>query len=235
MNAFANTLFSLLLGWVKALAQAVWNLFSEDGAGGFLTWLGDHWLPVVAFICLCGVVVDMLIWLLRWRPDLVWRTKWRHLLARLRGHEMRDSDQRAFYQGYQGGVNVQGENGLYADEEWEDVSSYDQAYAPTQQVGWWEVSDQAPGNVPEEPMAAWLPQQAVQRPDAVLGGETAPRRRRSDRYQKAERVDPIARFREKLMEPSRDDDGMIDGLPPIVDKEQAFHAPVYPTQEYTKK
>ena len=61
-----------------------------------------------------------------------------------------------------------------------------------------------------------------------------PRRRRSDKYQKSEKNAAISQIREKWRDVRSDDEAMLDGLPPIVDKDQAFHAPVYPKREYNE-
>ena len=225
MNAFANTLFSILLSWVKSLAQTVWNLVSGGGTGGFLVWLGDHWLPLVVVLCLCGVAVDLLIWLLRWRPDLVWRTKWRHFWAKVRGREMRSSDQRAFYQGYQDALSVPEEYSWYPENEEMEQP------APLAEAPWWEVADVQPAlqddvqHAPVDEGWAYAPAQ-----EPML----QPRRRRSEKYQKLEKSAAISQIREKWRDARTEDDGMLDGLPPIVDKDQAFHAPVYPKREYNE-
>ena len=53
----------------------------------------------------------------------------------------------------------------------------------------------------------------------------ARRRRRSEKYER--RKWPW----EKLNQVREDEEAMLDGLPPLVDREQAFHEPVYPQHD----
>ena len=59
MGSFANTLFSALLGWVQSVASSIWAFFSDERGGGLLKWIGEHWLPLAAFFCLCGIALDL--------------------------------------------------------------------------------------------------------------------------------------------------------------------------------
>ena len=56
----------------------------------------------------------------------------------------------------------------------------------------------------------------------------APRRRRSEKYDKKKPA-----WTNKLMIPEVEEDSLLDGLPPAVDRQQAFHEPVYPLQSHT--
>lgn len=86
MNAFANWLFSVLLGWTGNLANSVWNAV-VNAAGGISDFFTRFWLPIVLIMILAGTVLDYAVWFARWRPYLVWRS-WlnRHLRSR---HEQR--------------------------------------------------------------------------------------------------------------------------------------------------
>ena len=105
MNAFANALFTLLFGWIRSGVQILWNASTQGHLSGFFTWLGDHWLLVAVFLCLVCTVMDYLVWLVRWRPYLVWRTKMRRFFAALRGRTWTDS--RQFDRGYEAGVQME--------------------------------------------------------------------------------------------------------------------------------
>ncbi len=79
MGNFANTLFSVLLGWVQGAAAWLWQLMSSDGAGGFMGWVLDNWLLLVILLCAAGLMIDLVIYLLRWQPYRVWRSFWQQL------------------------------------------------------------------------------------------------------------------------------------------------------------
>lgn len=72
MGQFANTIFSALLGWVQTAASWLWALISAPESGGWLRWLLDNWLPLLLMLCAAGVVIDFLVYLLRWQPYRVW-------------------------------------------------------------------------------------------------------------------------------------------------------------------
>lgn len=86
MGSFANTLFSVLLGWVQSAVSWLWHLVSSDGAGGLMSWVLENWLLLVILLCGAGVLIDLAVYLLRWQPYRVWRSFWQ----RVRGMEDED-------------------------------------------------------------------------------------------------------------------------------------------------
>lgn len=75
MNGFANSMISLLLGWLKVLIRDGWQLLSGEAGGALLSWLAARWKGLVLMICLCGLVIDRVVYLFRWRPYYVWRSR----------------------------------------------------------------------------------------------------------------------------------------------------------------
>ena len=67
MGTIADSLFTVLMSWVRALVNAIWALFSSDGTT-LLGFLGKHWIAIALVIIAVGLVVDRLVWLIRWRP-----------------------------------------------------------------------------------------------------------------------------------------------------------------------
>ena len=67
MGTIADSLFTVLMSWVRALVNAIWALFSADSPT-LLAFLGQHWLAIALVIVVVGLVVDRLVWLIRWRP-----------------------------------------------------------------------------------------------------------------------------------------------------------------------
>lgn len=76
MGNFANTLFSALLGWVQSALAWVWGLFGSGGADGLMGWLLDNWLALTVVLCAAGVLIDLIMYLIRWQPYRVWRSFW---------------------------------------------------------------------------------------------------------------------------------------------------------------
>ncbi len=77
ISNYSNAFVDLMLGWLKGLANWVLRLFNLAGsaAGSPLVWLSQNWLKLLIFFLVLGVVVDRLVWLIRWRPYWVWFRK----------------------------------------------------------------------------------------------------------------------------------------------------------------
>ena len=110
MNELTETIFNFLLGWVKKLFENIWQLFSNQEGSTWFTWLGDNWIKVVIGLCIGGLIIDLLVWFFRWRPDYVWRSVLRRIkkiFKRSSGNQKGNSDYQNIedsqYRPYQGG------------------------------------------------------------------------------------------------------------------------------------
>ena len=72
MGLFANTLFSVLLGWVQTAASWLWSLVTNTDVNAWLRWILNNWLVLVIFLCLVGAAVDFIVYFFRWQPYRVW-------------------------------------------------------------------------------------------------------------------------------------------------------------------
>lgn len=77
MGSFANAMFSVLLGWLRNFASWLWRLVTSADAGAWMGWVLDNWLPLTVLLCLGCLVVDFLVYLVRWQPYRVWRSFFR--------------------------------------------------------------------------------------------------------------------------------------------------------------
>ena len=77
ISHYSNAIVDLMLGWLRGFANWVLRLFNlAGGAGGSpLLWLSQNWLKLLIFFLLLGIVLDRLVWLIRWRPYWVWFRK----------------------------------------------------------------------------------------------------------------------------------------------------------------
>lgn len=89
MGSFANTLFSVLLGWIQGTVSWLWNLIASADAGAWMGWVLDNWLVLVILLCLAGLAVDLVVYLLRWQPYRVWRS----FLGRVTGRDEDEGDE----------------------------------------------------------------------------------------------------------------------------------------------
>ena len=232
MNTFANSLFSVLFGWARGLIQQLWNAAVSSQFSGFLTWLGDHWLVVVFGLIVGCTVMDYLIWLIRWRPYLLWRSFFRRVSRFFR------RENKQFEQGYQSSVGIQLPPDQEAAPQAEDAWSEEAWSQPPEQ----EASAPEPQPVfsasreREHRARQFTPPQAYEAPPLyaaarqVTGSFTAEmpvarRRRRSEKYERRRQE-----WRDRLINGDAQDYEILDGLPPAVDRQQAFHEPVYPRQ-----
>lgn len=236
MNTFANSLFSFFFGWARALIESVWNAAADGRFSGFLSWLGDHWLILALVMCLGGTALDFLIWFIRWRPYLAWRSTLQRWGRRLRGEEARN--ERQFITGYQEGVDLgfapaapQNAPPAYDPSLYEapPAAPAPAAVPPVQPVQPVQPLAEEFISPPVRPLPAPpAPAEETPLPEADWPPDepSSRRRRRSEKHEAASRRGlRLPRF------PSLDGpgEGMLDGLPPAVDRQQAFHEPVYPT------
>ena len=75
-TGYSNAIVNVLLGWLKGLANWVLKLFNLAGNGGSpLLWLSQNWLKLLILLMVVGIVMDWLVWMIRWRPYWVWFRK----------------------------------------------------------------------------------------------------------------------------------------------------------------
>ena len=79
-TGYANAIVNAMLGWLKGLASWVLRLFNLSGGFSPLKFLADNWLKLLIVLLVVGVVMDLLIWLIRWRPHWVWFRKKRVII-----------------------------------------------------------------------------------------------------------------------------------------------------------
>ena len=79
-TGYSNAIVNAMLGWLKGLASWVLKLFNLSGGFSPLKFLADHWLQLLIIFLVIGVVVDLLVWLIRWRPHWVWLHKKRVII-----------------------------------------------------------------------------------------------------------------------------------------------------------
>lgn len=77
MSGIGEFAYTLLLGWMRALVDWLWSMFSGTGNVGVWQWFLSNWKLWLIMLVVGGLVVDWLMWVVRWRP-------YRLLLSRFR-------------------------------------------------------------------------------------------------------------------------------------------------------
>lgn len=209
MGDFANSIFSVMLGWIQNTVAWIWNTAGSQDGGGVIGWIGRNWLGLAIVLCVVGVAMDLIIHLLRWQPYKVWASFLRRVTGRQdEPEEQRDSARLQRQWVYADGTTEYDEvevtqppeersqTGEYAAAPDEEALSarYARYARPTQEAA------------PEQPaMAEETPQEA---PAAVRG--TVRRRR----YVPEGNAEMPLRY----------------APPPTAEEEPAYNAPYYPPQ-----
>ncbi|MBR5301540.1 MAG: hypothetical protein IKU38_01735 [Clostridia bacterium] len=79
MGTFADSLFTVLMSWVRGLVNAIWALFTAEHTT-LLEFLGKNWMVLAAVMIVAGLVIDWVVWLLRWQPYHLWAQRARRML-----------------------------------------------------------------------------------------------------------------------------------------------------------
>ncbi len=74
-NQFAERLVETMLGWMRWLVNWVWAIFRSGAPSSLTSWFADHWMAIVVLLVIVGVIVDWLVWMIRWRPYWLWFRK----------------------------------------------------------------------------------------------------------------------------------------------------------------
>ena len=74
-NSFAANVLETLLSWFESLVNSVWTLISGANGATLLRWISKNWMLLLAFFLIVGVLMDIFIYLLRWRPFWYWFRK----------------------------------------------------------------------------------------------------------------------------------------------------------------
>jgi len=82
MGSFANTVFSIMLGWMQGLISVIWSAFSGKEGESFFQYIGNNWIKIAIILCIAGVIIDFVVYLFRWEPYKVWRSFWRRMKNR---------------------------------------------------------------------------------------------------------------------------------------------------------
>jgi len=70
-------MMNMLLGWMRALTDAIWRLVESPGPNSIFSGFGTGWLLIALVLIAAGIVIDWIVWMIRWQPYHVWATRLR--------------------------------------------------------------------------------------------------------------------------------------------------------------
>jgi hypothetical protein len=68
VSGIGEMAYTVLLGWMRAVVDWVWAMVSGTGASGIWQWFLSQWRIWLVILIIGGLVMDWLMWVVRWRP-----------------------------------------------------------------------------------------------------------------------------------------------------------------------
>ena len=253
MGSFANTVFSLLLGWMQGLIAIIWSALTDQGGESVFQFIGDHWIRIAIILCAVGLIADFLVYFFRWAPYKVWRSFFRRLSGRKEREQEADDGAQAGWQvretaqdgdGFRDGAapayaetgrwtsRTEGSYGLHNSRtDWADEEPGQQAYPADRAEEAYGLRDPREDG-PEESyddLRRWEPEEAEEPEvpaEITRAGYTVPA---DSPYRRPGSGGRRRRLRLNLLGDG-DENGEIHYLAPrpMMDQKDAYHAPVYP-------
>ena len=211
MGSFANTVFSLLLGWLKGLISMIWSAMTSEGGNSFFTFIGNNWIKIVVILCAAGLAVDFAVYFFRWQPYKVWQTFLRRLNGKQADLPEEEADKPAQYTGpvvpeaYAAGYG-------YA-RKWNNGGPEEESSFQEDELDRWRTAEM-------ETDSAAASAEITKAGYAVPAD--SPYRRPADKRRRR-------RLHVSLLGETEDEGEVHYFAPrPIIDQKEAYHAPVYP-------
>ena len=220
MGSFANTVFSILLGWLQGLISIIWSALTSKGGENIFQFIGDNWIKIALILCAAGLAADFAVYFFRWAPYKVWRTFWRHLKGRKNAAGERTADEdpapavrrRREYVPERLFAYPEEEETGYQEGTGASRKDYSETEDPDGLLRWREEEPVTAG--PEIPAEITRAGYSVPADSPYRNPDSRGRRRR---------------FRVSLLGDSQDDGEIHYFAPrPMIDQKDAYNAPVYP-------
>ena len=238
MGGYAKFCIESMFGWLKTIVQQIWTISYDPGSSNPLSWIGENWKWVLLAVCFAGAIADLLVYLFRWEPIKVWKSYLKR--RRNRYHPNRSAK---FRENEFGGYP-------YPDTEAERISAAGGEPMNTEEeMPEPELPEQPEYLYPEEPRNRMPGTPVFSAPNTPTPPEYQAMYRRPQQTAQngmneadysfpgsvTERnLEKVIRPRRKkirineLFRDSEDKAGIYDAPQPVIDQNEAYHAPVFP-------
>lgn len=212
MGSFANTVFSLLLGWLRGLISLIWSALTAEGGETFFTFIEHNWIMIVLILCVLGLAADFAVYFFRWQPFKVWQTFLRNIKGKQRDTAPEgDTEMSLQYSGKVLPETFVSESGY---ERQRNVGDYETGTAGREDdLNRWRSREAESGesSAPSE----------ITKAGYTVPADSSYRRPAENRRRRRLRVSLLG---------ETEDDGEVHYFAPrpIIDQKEAYHAPVYP-------
>lgn len=78
MGGYAQFCIRLMIGWLGSVVSQIWSFFSGGGNSSILAWAGNNWKFILLVICAVGALADLAVYFFRWEPYKVWKSYFRN-------------------------------------------------------------------------------------------------------------------------------------------------------------
>ena len=234
MGGFANTVFSILLGWLQTVAAMVWSALTHQ-EGSLFKWIGEHWIVLAVILCTVGLGADLAVYLFRWEPYKVWKS---FFIRRRNRKDTTDPEPESDPGVYGSGRNTEPEPGRYFASAGETdpygAAEETEAFDPDENIE--EFQDYAGDPIysaePEHVQRSVPADSPYRRPVTALQGEPPETDTGSNTQRHLEKVMQPCRRRFRVSHLLGDGEEPRNGLysppQPVIDQQEAYHPPVYP-------
>ena len=229
MEGFSSTVFKLTLGWVRNAVHLIWDGISNP-SGGFFMWISDHWLIVFIILCVTGALLDLIVYLFRWRPDLVWKSYFRRRKGRKYSDQRIEGEENGNREPVHSGPRFVSNRNISAEglepkvvhgyteeddlERWREpeAEEYEEISAEEAMCTYYGVPLDSPYRRP-------------------VSDRTYDDDHRSNTERNLEKIAPQRRRRRSvagLFSGEDDQMSLYEAPQPVIDSREAYHAPVFP-------
>lgn len=228
MGSFANSMFSVLLGWIRTASGWLWNAMFNADDGGLIGWIGENWVSLTIILCLGCMAVDAVVHLLRWRSYKVWASFFRRLFGKDEGEEEQFSGRMSREWHYADGTALREEVDV-PEEEWYSETAHPARISSSEMSQTYVQAFTRPDKLKyQEEMKKDQPVQGLEDYPQPRGKQEAA----AEEEQRATRSERMRKRMARLAQPTPEEamELRYRPVPPAVDKKEAYREPFYPPQ-----